>query len=64
MQQSFPGNFLALMKDDHEESTMALNGDGNEIETNDGDSNLKPVRFTLRSSLEYFLNFRFSTIRR
>lgn len=64
LQQSFPGNFLALMKDDHEESTMALNGDGNEIETNDGDSNLKPVRFTLRSSLEYFLNFRFSTIRR
>jgi DNA gyrase subunit A len=48
LQKSFSGNFLALMNS---------NNDG-------ASSSLKPERFTLRSSLDCFLRFRFETLRR
>ena len=52
LQSQFSGNFLALMgaKDDNGE--------------HDHNGALKPERFTLRSALECFLEFRFETLRR
>lgn len=48
LQTGFSGNFLALMKEDAATSEQALT----------------PQRFTLRAALDYFLDFRFDTIRR
>ena len=62
LQTTFSGNLLALMspsatgnakKDGEEKASSSSNGDA-----------LTPQRFTLRESLDYFLDFRFETIRR
>jgi len=58
LQTVFSGNLLALMKPT---STAAATTTG---ATTDADKALTPQRFTLREALDYFLNFRFETIRR
>ena len=70
LQTSFSGNFLSLMP-----PTTATTTSDRDMETNEkdddnkivNDSNsaaLTPRRFTLRESLDCFLDFRFQTIRR
>ena len=48
LQTTFSGNFLALMNNDGDATGSAL----------------VPQRFTLRAALDFFLDFRFETIRR
>lgn len=57
LQTIFSGNLLALMK------PRAKPEDGSESKWSNSGS-LTPQRFTLRESLDYFLDFRFETIRR
>mmetsp|Transcript_23829 Transcript_23829/g.56251 ORF Transcript_23829/g.56251 Transcript_23829/m.56251 type:complete len:1080 (+) Transcript_23829:22-3261(+) len=71
LQTVFSGNFVALMKPKPKGSN---NSDGVAIEdkienhatssSSSVSSSLTPQRFTLRESLNYFLDFRFETIRR
>ena len=55
LQTTFSGNFLALMSAD---------SDVDNDDDDDNDTALTPKRFTLREALDYFLTFRFKTIRR
>mmetsp|Transcript_24590 Transcript_24590/g.67870 ORF Transcript_24590/g.67870 Transcript_24590/m.67870 type:complete len:702 (+) Transcript_24590:268-2373(+) len=71
LQTSFSGNFLALMKPRSTASDEAASSSFRDREVEDDDDTtqkksfaLTPQRFTLRESLDYFLDFRFETIRR
>ncbi|KAL3928532.1 MAG: hypothetical protein SGARI_005006 [Bacillariaceae sp.] len=59
LQTVFSGNFVALMK-------PKSSGDDNasSSSSSSSSSSLTPQRFTLREALDYFLDFRFETIRR
>lgn len=58
LQQTFSGNFLALMPSSTSSSSATTN---DEIS---GPVSMVPQRFTLREALDSFLDFRFQTIRR
>jgi len=75
LQTAFSGNLLALMKPDSGSDPAGSNTKGNNANDDDSSSSLSsssnvssyaltPQRFTLREALDYFLDFRFETIRR
>jgi len=65
LQSIFSGNLLALMKPGSTGKTKSDDGFSEKKSTSNSDGgSLTPQRFTLRESLDYFLDFRFETIRR
>lgn len=64
LQTVFSGNFVALMQGNNGERRNAGSGFTAPMEPSSATAPLTPQRFTLREALDYFLDFRFHTIRR
>lgn len=63
LQTVFSGNLLALMKPDSTGTTRSEAAQSEKKSSIESEA-LTPQRFTLREALDYFLDFRFETIRR